>query len=345
MALQLYLGSSGSGKSYRLYRRMIENSIEDRNTEYLVIVPEQFTMQTQKDIVAMHPDHGVMNLDILSFMRLAYRVFDETGGNDRPVLEDTGKSMLVRKVVQFKKDELTSFGAQIRRTGFISEIKSLLSEIFQYSIGEEELHRLIDAFGHKPMLKGKLQDMLTVYRGFKELIRERYITAEEILDVLYDALDDCRFIKNSVICFDGFTGFTPSQYRLLSKLMKMARNVYVTVTIDGREDISRQDEEFRLFHLSKKTILKLYHIADENHVDIMEPDRADGQIPYRFKDSPAMAALEHNLFRYPQTSCPGDIEDIQIYASENIPSEINYTIRMISKLVRTKGYQIGRAHV
>ena len=99
MSLQLVIGRSGSGKSYHLYREIIEKSIHNDSANYFVIVPEQFTLQTQKDIVLMHPSGGTMNIDILSFMRLAYRIFDEVGGNDSPVLEDTGKTMVLRKIV------------------------------------------------------------------------------------------------------------------------------------------------------------------------------------------------------------------------------------------------------
>jgi ATP-dependent helicase/nuclease subunit B len=43
----------------------------------MIIVPEQFTLQTQKELVSLHPGHSVMNIEVLSFDRLAYRVFDE----------------------------------------------------------------------------------------------------------------------------------------------------------------------------------------------------------------------------------------------------------------------------
>ena len=58
---------------------------------FIVLVPEQFTMQTQKDLVSMHPRHGIMNIDVLSFARLAYRVFEETGTKQMQVLDDEGK--------------------------------------------------------------------------------------------------------------------------------------------------------------------------------------------------------------------------------------------------------------
>ena len=77
---------------------MIEDSIRHPDQSYLVIVPEQFTMQTQKELVRLHPDGGILNIDILSFQRLAYRVFEETGTQVGKVLEETGKNLVLRKL-------------------------------------------------------------------------------------------------------------------------------------------------------------------------------------------------------------------------------------------------------
>ena len=127
MSLQLYLGSAGSGKSYQMYRNIIEESLKNPSVNYLIIVPDQFTLQTQKDIVSMHPNHGVMNVDILSFMRFAYRIFDELGGNDYQylrILEKYGNTPGYSR----KEKELILFGAGVKKPGFINELKSLLSE-------------------------------------------------------------------------------------------------------------------------------------------------------------------------------------------------------------------------
>ena len=64
MSLQFIFGNSGSGKSRYLYEQVIAGACENPNRNYIVLVPEQFTMQTQKELVRLHPRHGLMNIDI-----------------------------------------------------------------------------------------------------------------------------------------------------------------------------------------------------------------------------------------------------------------------------------------
>lgn len=340
MSLQLIMGSSGSGKSYTLYQEVIQKSMEYENGNYLIIVPEQFTMQTQKDLVSMHPAHGIMNIDVLSFLRLAYRVFDELGGNDRIILEDTGKSMILRKVVEQKKEQLNIFQSNVKKTGFIGELKSILSEVYQYSIKPDQLEKMAEVTHHKPMLTNKLKDLLTIYNGFNDFLKDKYITAEEILDVLAGYVSRSRLIQNSTICLDGFTGFTPSQYKLITELLKSARKVIVTVTIDPRENGEVLDEDFKLFHLSKKTIIRLKEIGKQEGI-LVDKDIyvGDPGSPYRFKESKALRFLEHNLFRYPSDIYNEEQEDIHIHTGKNPKREVEFVIRQIQKLIREENYR------
>ncbi len=342
MSLQLILGSSGSGKSHKLYSEIIDKSINNQKVNYLIVVPEQFTLQTQKEIVTKHPYNGTMNIDILSFLRLAHRIFDEVGGNERPVLEDTGKSMILRKILSLKKDELIFFGRESNKIGFVGELKSLISEMLQYSVTDEDLENINNNLKARPMLSNKLHDISVIYKGFKEYLQEKYITQEEILDVLYEVIDKSDLIKNSVIAFDGFTGFTPAQYKLLGLLMRRAKKVLITVTIDEREDIANVGEEFQLFHLSKKTIHSLYKVAEENSVKIdkaIYPKTSSKGVINRFKDHPALASLEKNLFRYPYKIYKKDQDEIEIHITEDAKHEASYVVREALRLVREENYR------
>lgn len=134
MSLQLILGNSGAGKSYALYSSILQEAQRHPKKNYLVIVPEQFTMQTQKELVSLSPDHVLMNIDILSFQRLAYRIFEEVGGQLQPILEETGKTLVLQRVIQEKAKELGVLSSSLKKRGTVSEMKSLVSELMQYDI-------------------------------------------------------------------------------------------------------------------------------------------------------------------------------------------------------------------
>ena len=269
MSLRFVFGGSGAGKSTRVYEEILERAAKEPGRNFLIIVPDQFTMQTQKELVT-HPankSRGIMNIDVLSFGRLSHRIFEEVGRREIPVLDDTGKSLVLRKVAGSMKEELPYLGSHLDKQGYIHEIKSAISEFMQYGIGVEDVQKLIDFAGGKGVLHYKLKDLQVLYRGFMEYIREKFITTEETLDLLREALKRSQIIKDSVVVFDGFTGFTPIQNRVIAELMALTREVIITITLDLQENPFVPDGEQKLFHLSKKTVADLVKLAQEAGVE------------------------------------------------------------------------------
>lgn len=348
LMLKLILGKSGAGKSYKMYREMIEESIKCPKENFFAIVPEQFTMETQKDFVSMHPNRGIQNIDVLSFMRLAYRIFEEQGKHQGVVLEDTGKSMLVRKVVEERKEELAAFQNNIKKTGYVNEIKSLLSEFMQYGVKNEEIEKMIEITESKPLLQRKLKDMLIIYNGFQEMLCDKYITAEEILEVLVDCIKTSELLKDSVVLLDGFTGFTPIQYKLLSEMLKQCKEVQISITIDARENIYEIENEYELFHMSKETIIKLLELAREVKCEHKVEWVGVKEVPYRFRENAQLACLEENLFRYPSHSfeqykkkygIEKESSDLHMYVAKDVQGEVDYICSEIFRLVKEDGYR------
>ncbi len=297
MALQFILGGSGSGKSYCLYRRIIEEASRHPKRRYLVLVPEQFTLQTQRDLVAMHPRHGILNIDVLSFQRLAYRVFEETGKEIGTVLEETGKNLMLRRVTQKERERLTVLGGNLKRMGAVSQMKSMISELTQYGITPERLTEVMEESRRSPQLYYKLQDMRLLYEEFHKSLEGRYITAEEILGALCQVIDKSETVRGSVVALDGFTGFTPVQNQVLGKLLLQAREVLVAVTLDDREKADGFFQEHELFYLSKKTIQSLKKMARDSHVPVAEDFVVHQGELSRFHRKGDLFRLEQNLFR------------------------------------------------
>lgn len=296
-------------------------------------------MQTQKDLVMQHPNHGIMNIDVLSFVRLAYRIFEETGGQALPVLDDEGKNLILRKIAGDYEKDLKVLKGNMKKLGYISEVKSVLSEFDQYDIGEEELRQMKAAAGENSRLYYKLQDLEVLYIGFKKYLEDRFITKEELLDVLCRVVKGSDILKESTIVLDGFTGFTPVQNRLLGELLEVCREVIVTVTMDDRENPYVYKHPYQLFALGKHTVTSLIQIAAERKVSVEDPLCLYERPLYRFCDNSAMEFLERNIFRYSKECYKEKQGAVRVHVARNPREEAMKAAGRVRNLVRTKGYR------
>ena len=340
MSLRFVFGGSGAGKSTRLYSEIIQRAEEEPERNFLIIVPDQFTMQTQKELVT-HPVNkrgGILNIDVLSFSRLSHRIFEEVGKREIPVLDDTGKSLVLRKVAGSLKEELPYLGSNLDKQGYIHEVKSAISEFMQYGVGVEDVQKLMDYAAKKGTLYYKLKDLQVLYRGFMEYIREKFITTEETLDLLRESLDSSAIVKNSVFAFDGFTGFTPIQNRVIGKLLRIAKEVILTVTLDLREDPFLMDGEQKLFHMSKKTVADFVKMAQEEKTERGRDIFVGYDGEHRFSHNEPLAHLERTLFRYPVKEYDKPQSSVHLFAASTVREEVRQTGIKLRRLVREKGF-------
>lgn len=338
MGLQFYFGGSGAGKSRQLHQNITAWAKREPERNFLFLVPDQFTMQTQVDLVNASECGGIMNIDVLSFGRLAHRIFEETGYGSKPVLDDTGKSLVLRKVAAGLKDEMPVLGKNLNKIGYIHEVKSAISEFKQYGLTTEEIAKLAEFAKGRGALHYKLKDLEIIYRGFNDYIHDRFITTEETLELLTKAVSRSEIIKNSVIIFDGFTGFTTIQYRLVQELMTLTQRVIVSITIDSKENPYEVGGEQELFYLSKKTTADLCRLAKEAEIDKEEDLFIKNDPLPRFMENRPMAHLEQNLFRYPMQSYEEEQNNIYIREALNPAMEVRQVSIQIKKLVLEEGY-------
>lgn len=344
MGLQFCFGGSGAGKSRKLHELIVQWADQEPDRNFLFLVPDQFTMQTQVDLVNASNKGGIMNIDVLSFGRLAHRIFEETGYSTKQVLDDTGKSLVLRKVAANLKDEMPVIGKNLNKIGYIHEVKSAVSEFMQYGISVQQVGELAEFAKSRGALQRKLQDLEIIYQGFHDYIQDRFITTEETLGLLTDAVAKSAIIKDSVIVFDGFTGFTPIQYRLIQELFRLTKEVIISITIDINENPFAVSGEQELFFLSKKTVKDLCRLAKEANIQRTDDIYMKNMPLPRFKENRELAHLEQKLFRYPLKSYEtGDMQkeeasSVSIMEALNPAVEVQKVCIQIKKLVLEEGY-------
>ena len=338
MALSFIYGAAGSGKSTYVQELLIERSKADMSGNFFLIVPDQFSMQAQADIVSRSGSEGILNIDVLSFSRFAYRIFEETGRPGETVLDDTGKSLVLRHVASKVADDMPYIGKNLNKTGYIHEIKSSISEFMQYGVSVKDLEKIKEK-GRGNLFLGKINDLTVIYDAFLKFNEGRYITGEEQLDLLIKKLDLSNIAKDAVFVFDGFTGFTPVQERVILKLLSIAKEVYITLTVSEPETLFDNGGPEKLFHLSQEAASRLINLSNgkeprETDVDL----NAAHPVPHRFKNSPALSHLERNLFRYPYKIFDGHADEIEMFAAESIRAEVDAICIRIQDLIRERGY-------
>lgn len=340
MSLRFIVGASGAGKSTCIYKEIIERSMQEPDGKFFIIVPDQFTMQTQMDLVTMHEKKGIMNIDVLSFGRLTHRIFEELGAADRPMLDDTGKSLIIRKVAAGRKEQMPVIGGNLSRTGYVHEVKSALSEFMQYGVGLKELEELADFSQKRGQLYCKLKDLKVIYEGFLDYIHDRFLTVEESLEVLAGLLPKSSLMRDSVIVFDGFTGFTPVQNKVIGKLLGLAREVIVTVTMEGTPDWDKPGKEQELFFMSRKMVRSLKDLAEAAGTQRGEDVVLKPAVLPRFGSSPELMHLERQLFRYPAKAYGAEREltGLRVMEASTQREEVRQICIEILRLVRQKGY-------
>ena len=356
MGYRFVFGASGSGKSTAIHKQIIEasgRSMQDLRSKdrYIVLVPEQYSMRTQMELVTESPDRGIMDIDILSFGRLSYRIFEETGTSQGTVLGEIGKSLLIKRAATRCRKDLQVLGRNIGRLGMISEVKSVLSEFMQYGIGEEEIGDLISFASSKGQkaLQMRLEDLRTLYQGFQAEKKNVFYTAEESMELLARVIPGAASLRNSTLVFDGFTGFTPIQYKVIEALMKQAAEVIFVLTIGndggphpsqlalGGPSFSDQD----LFCLSRRTIMEITRRAAAAGVpreeDLCLP--LSPEAPGRFSGNPVLAHLEKSLSRHPRKAFSGDTEGrIRLLEAASPEEEVRQTCILIRKMIRERGF-------
>ena len=349
--LRFILGASGSGKSEVLFRELTERSVANPDKNYIIVVPEQFTLETQKKVVTMHSCGAAANIDIVSFNRLSFRVFEELGISNLEILDDTGKSLILRKVIANESGKLNIYREKIHLHGFVEEMKSVISELYLYGIGPEKYREIREQVKANKLIAEKLKDIEVIYEGFQKYIQDKYITKEELLDKLCQVVPDSRIIRESELYFDGFTGFTPVQNKLISLFLQYSKGLTITVTV-GRESLeeiksgigkgSIAVSEQELFKMSKdtiNTILGLYveNFGKEGLEGVVKNSVFLGEASGgRWKGNPVLEHLEQNLFRGNGKRLEND-GSLQVMRFDNPRSEVEYMTDYLAYQVRNNG--------
>lgn len=334
MSVKFITGASGHGKTYELYSLMTSEAIANPKRRYVLVVPEQSSLQAQKDLVMMNPNKGIFNIDVLTFGRMTYAIFDEMNFELPKNIDDTGKNLIVRRILNDVADKLLVIKAS-NKPGFINDLKSIISELKQYGIKPKELDSIAERMSGR--LAAKMLDIKVIYEAFENYIEGRYSTAEDRPEAMLTLLDNSHYFEDAVVAFDDFTGFTPVQYNIIEKISHVAKDMFFTATLPHDEQYNVIHGEEDLFLMSKDMMIKVARLCEKNGLDFSVEKVCTDESKYRFMESPALAFMHNNLFKYNKNTYAESTEDINFACMDNVTSELRYVAAEIIRLTAEKG--------
>lgn len=336
MGIRFIFGRAGAGKSYYCLNQIKKKIDNDKNNKLIMLVPDQYTFQTEKKLLEHVGEKALLRAEVLSFKRMATRVFDKCGGRAINVIEDSGKNMLIYKLLKDKGEELQYFNRISKQQGFVGIVSKSITEFKKYNISEEMLKEKELQIDNKD-LREKINDLTSIYETFNENLHKGYIDSDDILSILAQKLKSCELYNDAEIWIDEFTTFTPQQLEVLKVLAKQCKNLNITLCSDG--EIQFTEGETDIFDVIKNTENRILKMMQENNISYKEPVNLNKENIYRFKESKELGHIEKYFFNFPFKIYKGNCKDIRLYKANNNYSEIEWVAQDILRLVRDKGYR------
>ena len=325
MGLRFVYGPAGTGKTTFCFEE-IKSRIGSEEKIY-IITPEQFSFTAERNLLEVVKNGSAINAEVLTFNRMAYRVFQEVGGASQTILTECGNMILIYDILESKKNEIKFLGKSEKN---LDVVQRMFTELKKHNVRLEDLENAINGIDDM-YLKIKLNDILILYKEYEARLADNYIDTNDVLTLLAEKLDESKMFDNSVIYIDEFAGFTKQEYTLIKKLLGKAKQVNITVCSDWLENNKPQEKD--IFYQNKLTAQTIINLIEnetiENPVVLKEK--------HRFKNA-ELKHLEENLYGKSQ-KYNKPVENIKLFLSMNPYSETEYVARKIINLVRTENYR------
>src|SRR5688572_25353675 len=224
MAIRFIIGRAGSGKTWRcleaIRARLRENSAT--GNKLLLIVPEQASFQMERALIETPDLAGYTRCEVLSFQRLAYRIFAETSADPRrndQTIGPSGRLMVIRRLIRREKPALQLFGRVADKPGLIKEVATTIDELMRENIAPDTLATIAEqAQNTNALQSARLADLTRLYRAYLDYLLNDRIDPAQYLNLAAERLSSCTWLENAEVWVDGFAGFSAQETNLLAQL-------------------------------------------------------------------------------------------------------------------------------
>lgn len=178
----------------------------------MLLVPSQYTLQAEIEVMTRLNLHGSFLIDILSPGRLQSRIFERAGQPSRTIFDERGKCMVLTQIVQDIKDDLTVYrqaatgGAQ----GFIQKMSALIADLKRSGMSAEALRDKLGEMDPDTPAARKLADAAVIYAAYESRMAGQLADAEDVAGEMRAKMADSGVLAGQNVFIYGFDMITPT---------------------------------------------------------------------------------------------------------------------------------------
>ena len=352
--LNIYYGGENIEKE-----KFIFEHIKGRS---LLLVPDQFSLQAERDAFFYLDKTGLMDLAVVDFSALGHKILKEAGGPVPPLIDKYGRHMLLTRILEESDDALKIYKGVRGKNSFVERVNMLISEMKRSEVSVDMLREVSESLEDSSFLKYKLKDIVTLFSLYEEAIAGKYLDSEDYITFYGDKMLGSSLVAASDVWVYGFDTFTPKNMLVLERILKTARSLNIVMTWEdaaktppersakddagdpsqsgdaawsGDAGFLAADDREDLFSLTGFVIRNLVKMAEDLNEEV-----TCQAITGSGRDNLWSKTMQEISVR-PEAPLQGKDPRITAVCTSNIYAEADRAAAYILQLVREHGYRFG----
>ena len=322
--LEFILGRAGSGKT-KYVRKLLSEKLNNGENNIILLVPEQFSFESEKMLLESVGAKNMMGIEVLSFTRLANSVIDNTPYSSLPRIDDGGRAVLLRLALDSLGENLKIYRKFKSNYNGLSSLLTFIQEMKQCAVTPEELKEKT-AFT-SGILSEKLKELSLIFEAYDSFMSKDYFDDYNLLSVANEEMLTDNFFAGKTVVLDAFTGYTAQELKIVDTILKQSQEVYMTLCTDSFDGYGK----YSPFSFINDTAKRIVSLCEKNKVEYKKTvlENSDKS---RFTSD--LEHLEKNLYATKPEKYDGDENNIKIIRCDSRLEECRAVSKEIKRLMR-----------
>lgn len=294
-----------------VFNRVIERISESDAKRHIVIVPDKFTLSTERSVLDALKIKCTFNIDVMSFERLADFYVDRAR-----CLTPESSLLLMRKVIDDVKDEFSCYTARSYNSiGFAHDMYAVVTAIRSSDVSVSDFMKASAELNG--FMRKKAHDVSVVYDGYMRAL-SNYSDVTTRMEELTRNIPEIEGIAETEFYILEYFSFNAKQLNIIAQLIKNAYRVNVGLVT------SKSKPNSRIYpNNTAETLKTIAHNANSAY----ETEYAESNTPEPFN------TLKTRLFSYSYTKKQSALNKVKAYEAKDVNDEVRAVCRNIRRLV------------